>query len=76
MLKVKEITMTPDQAVEALMTGIYVQRIPKQGEPPDPNVYLTILHDIDNETTTVQGVFTGEQMTLSWDEIEFYEDPE
>ena len=76
MLKVKEITMKPEQAVELLMTGICVRRVSKPGEQPDPNVYITIEHDLGSETTTVQNFFTGKRMTLSWDEIEFYEDPE
>ena len=76
MVKVKTITMRPEQAVDALMTGIYVQRVSKQGEASDPNVYLTIKHDLGNETTTVQSVFTGKRVTVSWDDIEFYADPE
>ena len=72
MLKIKEITMKPEQAAELLMTGVYVRRISKQGEPSDPNVYVTLKHDLGNETTTVQSVLAGKRVTLSWDEIEFY----
>ena len=66
----------PEQAVDALMTGIYVKRVSKQGESSDPNLYITLSHDIGKETTTVQSVFTGKRVTLPWDEIEFYEDSE
>lgn len=76
MLKVKTITMKPEQAIDALMTGIYVQRVSKQGGPSDPNLYITLSHDIGKETTIVQSIFTGERVTLRWDEIEFYEDSE
>ena len=76
MLKIKETTMKPEQAADVLMSGVFVRRLSKPGEPSDPNVYLTINHDLGNETTTVQSVFTGKRETLSWDELEFYEDPE
>ena len=76
MLKVKTITMKPEKAADILMSGVYVRRVSKSGEETDPNVYVTVSHDIGNETTTVRNILTGKQGTFSWDELEFYVDPE
>lgn len=72
MWKIKSVTMEREQAVDTLMSGIYVRRVFPRG---DNTVYLTLGHDLDNQRTLCQDILSGERLWLSWDDLEFLEDP-
>ena len=56
-------------AADLLMTGVYVRRVGVT--PADRNLYLTIRHVIDCESTVLRNIWTGEEKIEAWDHIEF-----
>jgi hypothetical protein len=61
--------MTGEEAADLLMTGIYVRRVGVI--PADRNLYLTIRHLIDGESSVLRNIWTGEEIIELWDNIEF-----
>lgn len=62
-------TISGEEAADLLMTGVYVRRVGVS--PPDPNVYLTVRHLLDRESSVIRNVRTGEERLEGWDNIEF-----
>jgi hypothetical protein len=61
--------MTGEEAADMLMTGVYVRRVGVT--PADPNLYLTIRHLYDRESSVLKNILTGEEQIAPWDNIEF-----
>ncbi|GEM_PF-1992577 len=70
MKKVLSKTLTGQEVADLLMTGVFVRRI--TGTPKERRqLYLTVSHHVDSQTSLVRDVRTGEDVELPWDEIEF-----
>jgi hypothetical protein len=69
MMKMCSVRMTGKEAADLLMTGICVRRVGVY--PPDRNLYLTIRHLIDCESSVLRNIWTGEEIIELWDNIEF-----
>ncbi len=63
------IILTREEAADLLMTGIFVRRVGVT--PADRNLYVTVKHILDSESSVIRNVVTGNEMTVSWDNIEF-----
>jgi hypothetical protein len=61
--------MSREEAVDLILTGIYVRRVGVS--PADRNVYLTIKHLYDQESSVLRNIWTGEEIIELWDHIEF-----
>jgi len=61
--------MTGEETADLLMTGIYVRRVGVT--PADRNVYVTVKHILDSESSVIRNVLTGEELIAAWDKIEF-----
>lgn len=72
MKKIISKTLTRQEAADLLMTGVLVRRI-SGTEKQRRQLYLTVAHDVDFQTTVIRDVDTGKETELSWDEIEFWE---
>jgi hypothetical protein len=62
-------TTTGKDAADLLMNGVYVRRVGVT--PADHNLYLTVRHLYDRESTILRNVWTGAERICAWDEIEF-----
>ena len=62
-------TMTGEEAADLLMTGVYVRRVGI--DPLDRNLYVTIGHLHDIESSILRNVWTGQEVIELWDKIEF-----
>jgi hypothetical protein len=62
-------TMSGEEAADLLMNGVYVRRVGVT--PADRNLYLTIRHLIDRESSVLRNIWTGEEIIELWDHIEF-----
>ena len=69
MKQILSVNMTRKEAVDLLMTGIYVHRVGVR--PPDPNLYLTVEHIFDKQSSVIRNIWTGEEKIELWDNIEF-----
>ncbi|MFC1834125.1 hypothetical protein ACFL2Q_05250 [Thermodesulfobacteriota bacterium] len=72
MKKIISKTLTRQEAADLLMTGVLVRRI-SGTEKQRRQLYLTVAHDVDFQTTVIRDVDTGKETELSWDEIEFWD---
>ena len=61
--------MTGEEAADILMTGVYVRRV--GAVPADANLYVTIRHLYDCESSVLRNIWTGEEIIELWDKIEF-----
>lgn len=62
-------TMTGEGAADLLMTGVYVRRVGVT--PADRNLYLTVRHLYDCESSVLRNIWTSEERVEGWDNIEF-----
>ncbi|MGO9572569.1 MAG: hypothetical protein ACLP5H_34060 [Desulfomonilaceae bacterium] len=62
-------TLTGEEAADSLMNGVYVRRVGVT--PADRNLYLTIRHLYDRESSILRNVGTGQEVIELWDNIEF-----
>jgi hypothetical protein len=69
MKNMSSIRMTGEEAADLLMTGVYVRRMGVV--PADPNLYLTVMHLYDRESSILRNILTGEEKVEVWDHIEF-----
>lgn len=65
-------TLTGQEAADLLMTGVFVKRI-SGTRRERRQLYLTVAHKVDHQTSIIRDVLTGEEVELPWDEIEFWE---
>jgi len=63
------VKMTREQAADLILSGVYVRRVGVT--PSDPNLYLTIRHLYDRESSVIRDVWTGQEKIVPWDHIEF-----
>jgi hypothetical protein len=63
------VRMTREEVVDLLMTGVYVRRVGVR--PPDSNLYITVKHIADRQSTVIRNVWTGKDLICLWSEIEF-----
>jgi hypothetical protein len=63
------IKMTGKEAADLILSGVYVRRVGVV--PADPNLYLTIRHLYDRESSVLRNVWTGQEKIELWDRIEF-----
>jgi hypothetical protein len=61
--------ITGEEAADLLMTGVYVRRVGVT--PADRNLYLTIKHLCDRQSSVLRNIWTGEEKVELWDHIEF-----
>lgn len=69
MRNMRSVRMTGKEAADLLMTGIYVRRVGVT--PADRNLYVTVRHILDRESSVIRNVVTGEERLEGWDNIEF-----
>jgi len=69
MKHIYSVNMTGEEAVDLILSGVYVRRVGVI--PPDPNLYLTIRHLYDRESSLLRNVWTGQEKIELWDNIEF-----
>jgi len=62
-------TMSGEEAADLLMNGVYVRRVGVS--PADPNLYLTVRHLCDRESSVILNILTGEEIIELWDKMEF-----
>ena len=63
------VRMTGEEAADLILSGVYVRRVGVR--PADRNLYLTIRHLYDRESSVLRNVRTGAERICAWDEIEF-----
>jgi hypothetical protein len=63
------VKMTGTAAAELILSGVYVRRV--SVIPHDPNLYITVKHLYDCESSVLKNVWTGEEKIELWDRIEF-----
>jgi hypothetical protein len=61
--------MTGKEAADLLLTRVYVRRV--GGVPADRNLYMTVRHLYDRESSILRNVRTGQEVIERWDNIEF-----
>ncbi len=61
--------MTGEEAADLILSGVYVRRVGVV--PEDSNLYLTVRHLYDCESSVLRNVRTGKQRVEVWDRIEF-----
>jgi hypothetical protein len=69
MRKMCSAKMSDQEAADLLMTGVYVRRVGVT--PADQNLYVTVRHILDLESSVIRNVVTGEERLEGWDNIEF-----
>ncbi len=65
----RTIKMGGEEAADFLMTGVYVYRVGVV--PADHNLYLTVRHLYDCESSVLRNIRTGGEKVEVWDHIEF-----
>ncbi len=63
------VNMTGEEAADLILSGVYVRRV--SVIPPDPNLYITVRHLYDRESSIIRNVWTGQEKIVPWDNIEF-----
>ena len=63
------VKMTGKEAADIILSGAYVRIVGVV--PEDQNLYLTIRHLYDRESSVIRNVWTQEEKIVPWDNIEF-----
>lgn len=62
--------MSGQEAVDLFMTGVFVKRVGGTRSERQ-QVFVTVAHDAQAETSTIRNVSTGEEVELPWSFVEF-----
>ena len=72
MKKIVSRKLSGQEAADLLMTGVLATRA--HGTPHERRqLFVTVGHDVDSQTTVIRDVATGNEIELPWDEIEFWD---